>query len=241
MGDSPTHPELLDYLATRFVEDGWSVKALHRRIMLSSAYRMSSETTPHKAEFDPENRLISRFNRRRLQVEEIRDGLLKIAGAIDLTVGGSMQEGFGTDGENSNNRLSINPDEQTRRTVYLPLRRANLPALLNIFDFGDATTTQGRRVTTNVAPQALFMMNSAFVDEQAGRLAARALQAADSDADRLNRIYLSAVNRKPAPDERDSALTYLAQARERFGVDELDAWRSLCKILLASNEFIYVN
>ena len=104
---------------------------------------------------------------RRLDVEEIRDGMLAIDGTIDLTMGGTMQSGFGTDGENSNDRLSLNPEKATRRTVYLPLRRANLPSLLNLFDFGDATTVTSKRANTNVAPQALFMMNSEFVEQRA--------------------------------------------------------------------------
>lgn len=241
MGERPTHPELLDYLSKRFVEDGWSIKSMHRRIMLSSAYQMSSDASAQELERDPENRLLSRFNRRRLEVEEIRDGLLAIGDSLDTTMGGSMQEGFGTDGENSNDRMSINPDEQTRRTVYLPLRRANLPALLNIFDFGDATTTQGRRAVTNVAPQALFMMNSEFVSNQA-RLLAQRLMNEDDDATRVKQAYLSVMNRQPSSEDADFAQTYLAAAKDRFQqMSDLDAWQSLCRILLASNEFIYVN
>jgi hypothetical protein len=241
MGEKPTHPELLDYLAKRFIEDGWSLKKLHKRMLLTSTYRMSSEVNEAKASTDPENRLLSRFNRRRLDVEELRDGLLAADGSIDLSMGGTMQEGFGTDGENSNDRLSINPDEHVRRTVYLPLRRANLPALLNLYDFGDAATSQGRRAKTNVAPQALFLMNSSFVAERARGLASRLLER-DDDASRLRQAYLQILNRAPEPDEADVGLTYLASVRERFdGVAPLDAWQSFCRILMSSNEFIYVD
>jgi hypothetical protein len=104
MGERPTHPERLDYLAARFVEQGWSVKKLHREILLSASYQMSSIASPESLEKDPENRLFSRFNRRRLDVEEIRDGLLAIDGSLDYEVGGTMQKGFGTDGENSQAR-----------------------------------------------------------------------------------------------------------------------------------------
>ena len=242
MGERPTHPKLLDYLSRRFVEDGWSIKALHKRIMLSAAYQMSSETSASQAEYDPENRLISRFSRRRLAVEEIRDGLLLIGGALDVTMGGTLQEGFGTDGENSNSRLSANPDDLTRRTVYLALRRANLPTLFNIFDFGDATTSQGRRAVTNVAPQALFMMNSEFVSRQARHLAQQTLSESPEAGERVRLAYISALNREPNTADTDVALTYIASVRERFEeTDELDAWLSFCRILLASNEFIYVN
>lgn len=242
MGESPSHPELLDYLSRRFVEDGQSIKSLHKRIMLSATYQLSSETSAAQAEYDPENRLLSHFGRRRLEVEEIRDGLLQIGGVLDTTMGGTLQAGFGTDGENSNSRLSLNPDDLTRRTVYIPLRRANVSTLFNIFDFGDATTSQGRRAVTNVAPQALFMMNSEFVARQALQLAKQALSESSTASDRVRIAYVSALNRQPTADDQDFAMTYLSSVRERFDeMDELDAWQSFCRILLASNEFIYVN
>jgi hypothetical protein len=241
MGERPTHPELLDWLTRRFIEDGWSIKKLNRRILLSAAYRMSSEFGEAKAMADPENRLLSRFNRRRLEVEEIRDGLLAIDGSIDLTVGGTLQDGFGTDGENSNGRLSVNPDEQVRRTIYLPLRRANLPSLLNLFDFGDAVTPLGRRSVTNVAPQALFMMNSKFVADRAANLA-RQLLARDDPAERVRGAYLHILNRAPTAQEQDEAVTYLAEVERKFSeTDQAELWAGLCRILMSSNELIYVD
>jgi uncharacterized protein DUF1553 len=242
-GDRPSHPELLDYLSREFVKSGWSVKALHRTIMLSSAYQMASEAEDKAFEADPENRLLSRFNRRRLDVEEIRDGLLAISGNIDWTVGGTLQTGFGTDRENSNARLSLNPETVRRRTVYLPLRRSNLPSLLNLFDFGDATTPQGRRSATNVAPQALFMLNSGFVAEQAESVA-RSLEKLDP-ARRAGEAYLRILNRPAAPAEVDAALTYVERFRKRFPGEHagasLKAWQSFCRTLIASNEFVYVD
>jgi cytochrome c553 len=243
MGERPTNPELLDYLAQRFVDGGWSVKKMHRLILHSSAYRMSSAATDRKAEQDPENLLLSRFSRRRLAVEEIRDGLLAIGGSLDLEMGGTMQAGFGTDGENSNDRLSIDPTSVTRRMVYLPLRRSNLPTLLNLFDFGDATIPQDKRPLTNVAPQALFMMNSEFVAGRARNVAQSLLdEAALSDSVRLERAYLRTLNRRPDAEEIDTGLSYLAALKNRFGaISNLDAWQSLCRILIASNEFVYVD
>jgi hypothetical protein len=241
MGERPTHPELLDWLAARFVEGGWSVKKMHRLILLSSAYRMSSNPSREAMEKDPENRLFSRFIRRRLDVEEIRDGLLAADGSIDLQMGGTLQAGFGTDGENSQDRLSVNPDKLTRRTVYIPLRRANLPALLNLFDFGDATTALGRRALTNVAPQALFMLNSEFLTERSRKLAASVVAAGASPAERMEKAYLRTVNRRPAAEEVDAGLTYLAGFRSKYGVDEGAAWQSLVRALMASNEFVYVD
>ena len=243
LGTPPTHPELLDWLAARFVEDGWSVKSMHRRIMLSNAYRMSSAASAEAAERDPGNEWLSRFNRRRLDVEELRDGMLAIDGSIDLAMGGTMQSGFGTDRENSNDRLSIDPTTSARRMVYLPLRRSNLPTLLNLFDFGDAVTSLGQRPATNVAPQALFMMNSEFVRERAGNLASQLLAASDwSDSERARQAYLRILAREADPEEVDSAVSYVTGYASRFdGITPLEAWQSYCRILLASNDFIYVD
>jgi cytochrome c553 len=238
MGERPSHPELLDYLAASFVEGGWSIKSIHRMILMSSAYRMSSDVTPEANRKDPGNRLLSRFERRRLDVEEIRDGLLSIDGTIDLEMGGTLQKGFGTDSENSQDRISINPDKQKRRTVYMPLRRANLPAILNLFDFGDATTVTGKRVSTNVAPQALFMMNSDFLTERSAKLA-RDLSTLDASR-RIEAAYLRILNRQPAPGEVDAGLTYVNNFKQKYS-NETDAWQSMCRILMGSNDFIYVD
>jgi hypothetical protein len=240
-GERPAHPELLDWLTTRFIENGWSFKKMHRLLMLSSTYQMASNAGEETLQADPENRLFSRFARRRLTVEEIRDGLLAIDGSIDYKMGGTLQTGFGTDGENNQDRLSINPETQRLRTVYLPLRRANLPTLLNLYDFGDATTVQGRRIATNVAPQALFMMNSAFVTDRSRRLAESVLAAEADDRQRLRRVFLRAVNREPAAEDLDAAMTYIARFEAAYGGAKLDAWQSFCRALLASNEFIYVD
>lgn len=243
MGEKPTHPELLDYLAARFIESGWSIKALHRLIMLSSAYRMSSRTDAAAAAADPENRLLSRFNRRRLTVEEVRDSLLAIDSSLDLTMGGTLQSGTGTDGENDNKRLSLNPEQLNRRTIYLPLRRANLPALLNLFDFGDATTTQGRRQLTNVATQALFWMNSEFVTEHASNLARQLAAAGPDDASRIRTAYLRITGREPSGEEISAASGYIARHAAKFPGDgsTQKAWQSFCRALMASNDFIYVD
>lgn len=241
MGALPSHPELLDYLARDFVSGGWSIKRMHRKIMLSAAYRMSSNVSQEAAMDDATNAYLSHFNRRRLDVEEIRDGLLVVDGALEEHKGGVMQSGFGTDGENSSSRLSVNPDKQKVRTVYLPLRRANLPALLNLFDFGDAVTSQGKRALTNVAPQALFMMNSSFVADRARSLAGQLLDDPDASA-RVRQAYLRTLNRAPDPSEIDQALTYIQSLDKKFDrFSELDAWESYCRILMASNEFIYVD
>jgi len=243
IGERSTHPELLDYLAGQFVRSGWSVKDMHRLIMLSSAYRMSAVHSPEQIRKDPENRLWSRFEPRRLQVEEIRDTLLALDSSIDLTIGGAMMEGKGTDKEFSDDRKSLHPDSTKRRTVYLPVRRSNLPTLFSLFDFGDAAVSNEQRAQTNVAPQALYMMNSAFVAERAGAFASKLL--ADStldDAARVRRAHVVILNRPAVPERVDALLSYIAG----FPGEDLDdsrllTWTSFCRTLIASNDFLFVN
>ena len=243
LGEPPTHPELLDFLAKRFIESGWSMKTMHKMLMLSSTYRMSAEVTAEQMKRDPANLLLSHFNRRRLDIEEIRDAMLAIDGTVDLTMRGSLQEGKGTDVEFSEARMSFNPEKSRRRTVYLPLRRSNLPSLLTLFDFGDATTTGEGRSRTNIAPQALFMMNSAFVAERARGLA-KALVADSGENDtRFRRAWLLTTGHAPADEELRDAQEYIRGFERKWsGPDpRLAAWESLCRVLMASNDFVYVN
>jgi hypothetical protein len=214
---------------------------MQRMMMLSNAYQMAADTDEKTMAADPENMLLSRFNRQRLDVEEIRDGMLAIDGTLDSTMGGTLQTGFGTDGENSAGRLSLNPETVKRRTVYLPLRRSNLPTLLNLYDFGDATTVNGKRALTNVAPQALFMMNSEFVTERARNVTKSLLENANlTDSQRLEQMFVKALARKPQPDEMDAAFTYMNRYKEKYHADNAAAWQSFFHILLTSNEFIYL-
>ena len=243
-GEKPTHPELLDYLARAFVKNGWSIKSMHRLMMLSSAYQMASVNPALPAEADADNRLLTRFNRRRLSVEELRDGLLAIDGTIDLTVGGTLQQGRGTDGENNQGRLSLNPEKLKRRTVYLPLRRANLPTLLNLFDFGDATTMTAKRQLTNVSTQALFWLNSEFLTDRSADVAKSLLaQTALTDAGRVESLYLRVLNRQADKDEIAQALQYVANFKQKFTGEkaEAKAWQSLCRVVMASNDFLYID
>ncbi len=241
MGEKPSHPELLDYLARQFSKNGSSIKALHRMIMLSSTYQMASDN-PSSFEADPDNRLLSRFSRRRLSIEEMRDGLLAIDGTIDVTMGGSLQSGRGTDGETSQGRLSVNPETLKRRSVYIPLRRANLPTLLNLFDFGDATTMTGKRQLTNVATQALFWLNSEFLMDRSVEITKALLNEKDN-AERVSAAYLRILNRKASADELASGLQYFEAYTRKFAGDKAEpkAWQSFCRILMASNDFIYVD
>ncbi len=241
VGERPTHPELLDYLASRFVESGWSVKQMHRLIMTSATYRMSSAVSDSAWSKDAENRLWSRFKRRRLALEEMRDSYLAVGGALDLTIGGDLDAGAGRLAEFDRNNRRINPDDYRRRSLYLPLMRNKLPTLLGLFDFGDATTTNGKRSVTNVAPQALYMMNSGFADS-AARGVANQLVAGSGDSVKL--AYELIYSRPPTDRERASADRFVASYTARqtsSDQPEQAAWKSLCKMLLASNEFHYVD
>ena len=232
VGERPTHPELLDYLARRFMDEGWSIKTLHRLIMRSAVYQMRSAAPDAAWQGDPENRLWTRFSRRRLSIEELRDSYLALSGALDRTIGGTLDEGSGRLSEEERNNRRLNPDDYARRTLYIPLMRNKIPFTLGLFDFGDATTTTGQRSVSNVAPQALFLMNGAFASRSAEGFAQRIAGAPDP----LERAYLAALTRKPTEEERAEAKRFLA----RFDSREA-GWRSFCKMLLASNEFHYVD
>jgi hypothetical protein len=241
LGERPSNPELLDYLAKTFMDNGWSIKKMHRLIMLSKTYQMSAAFDEEKKAKDPENRLLSHFPRQRLSIEEIRDAYLAMGGDLDLTMGGTLDPGVGTDGETSANRISMNPEKSNRRSIYLPLRRSNLPTLYTLFDFGDATSPEGHRSTTTVATQALFVMNSPLVIREATHIADSVLKQQRQDKRRVEEIYLRVLDRRPDANEIDSGLTYLASLRQKWSqIDEEKAWTSLTHSLMASNEFIFV-
>ncbi len=235
-GEKPSNPELLDYLAREFTSAGWSLKALHRRILLSSAYQMGTHASPEARAADPANRLLSRFPRTRLSIEEIRDSLLALDDSLDTAMGGTLLVTSG------GKRQKVDADEVRRRTLYLPVRRGSIPPLLAAFDFGDATTPGEARTRTNVAPQALFLRNSKFAVEHARGLASRLLaDSALNDARRIERAYLMTLTRAPEPAEVDEALSYIAALEKRLTEKDarLTAWQSFCHILVSSNEFLY--
>jgi hypothetical protein len=241
LGDRPSNPELLDYLARTFMESGWSIKKMNRLIMLSRTYQMSAAFDEATKAKDPENRLISHFPRQRLSIEEIRDAYLAMGGDLDLTMGGTLDPGVGTDGETSAGRISMNPEKTNRRSIYLPLRRSNLPTLYTLFDFGDATTPEGHRSPTTVATQALFVMNSPLVIREAKNVADGVLKQEKQDKRRVEEIYLRVLDRRPDGSEIDKGLTYLTSFRRKWNqIDEEQAWTSLTHALMASNEFIFV-
>jgi hypothetical protein len=238
-GEVPTHPELLDFLAKRFVESGWSIKAMHRMILLSSAYQMDGRVPKQVRDADPANRLYARFNRVRMSVEQIRDSFLAIGGNLDPATGGSLLNNAPMQGK----RPRVDPDQSGRRTLYIPVRRGSIPTVLATFDYGDATTSGEGRPRTNVAPQALFVLNSEFVQRQAAALASRLLgDAAVSDAQRVALAYLTVLTRRPDTQETDSALTYISDLEKRIAKPDAHqaAWQSFCHVLMSTNEFLYL-
>jgi hypothetical protein len=234
--DEPLHSDLLDYLAWQFMENGWSIKHLHRLIVLSQVYQQRSENTPENAAIDPANDLLWRMNRRRLDFEAQRDSLLATAGQIDLTSGGRALE------------LTEAPFT-TRRTVFGFIERQNLPNLFRTFDFASPDTTSPHRFTTTVPQQALFMINSPFAIQQARRLARLAqLQSSASDRERVIRLYEISYQRDPDADETDAALAFLnrEQSRPASSGDEenrepLEPLEKLAQVLLMANEFVFVD
>ncbi len=188
-GEPPTHPELLDFLARRFVEGGWSVKAMHRLILLSTTYQQKSDKREDGFAADPRNQLLWRQNRRRLDFEAMRDGVLAVAGKLDPTMGGRPVELF-------------NPrSPSTRRTVYGMVDRYELDATYRTFDFPSPDISAPMRPTTTVPQQALFLLNSPFLLDQARALAARPDLASKPLDDQIARLYLELLGRPAQPHE----------------------------------------
>jgi hypothetical protein len=229
--DPPTNPELLDYLAARFVADGWSIKKLHRLIMLSSTYQQSSDNNPVSEKIDPGNQLYWRMNRQRLEFEAMRDTFLDVSGKLDLTMGGHA--------------VDITDADSTRRTVYGFVDRQNLPDLFRAFDFASPDASSPRRFYTTVPQQALFLMNSPFIIEQAKSLAARPdLKSITSEQQRVRRLYELAFQREPNREEVQLAKDFIDEQAKDSSTPasaRLDAWQKYAQIILLANELVFVD
>jgi hypothetical protein len=223
-GRPPTHPELLDDLAVRFVEGGWSIKRLVRELVLSSTYRQASAGNTTSAAADPANALLWRMNRRRLAVEQWRDGVLFVSGRLDPQGGKSLE---------------LDDPANRKRTVYARVSRLKLNDLLMQFDYPDANVPAEGRAVTNTPAQKLFALNSAFMLEQAGALAARVQAEAPGpdDATRVRRTYRLLFAREPEPEELSLALDFL-QKQDPSGPPR---WQRYTQALLASNEWLFVD
>lgn len=243
LGEAPSHPELLDHLALRFIESGWSIKKMIRTVMLSSAYQMSCEFDERAYSTDPENRLLWRMNRRRLDAEALRDGILAVSGRLDLSTGGAV---FPADRPpDAPPRMMLPQVASNRRSIYLPIRRNDLPDLLQVFDFGDPHAVFGKRHVTTTATQALFMMNSDFIQEQSRHFAERLLNEQGTDAERVNAAYEHAFGRPASATETERALGFIHSfpISDTTGPDgtRAFAWQTFCQVLFASTEFRCLN
>ncbi len=230
----PSNPELLDYLAATFMADNWSIKNLHRRIVLSAAYQQSSADRPECRRIDPENRLVWRFNRQRLDMEAMRDSMLAVSGRLDPALFGRPVD-------------IVGDPRCGRRTIYGLVDRQHLPGFHRAFDFANPDQSAERRPLTTVPQQALFAMNSPFMLQQARSLAERPQVAGKLAAgDRVESLYQLVFARRPDEAETELALRFIDAAQAEFShgsprTGTLDVWAQYAQVLLASNEFMFVD
>jgi hypothetical protein len=213
-GDRPSHPELLDDLAARFIDSGWSLKWLHREIVLSSAYRQASRSSDGK---DPDNRWLARMNRRRLEVEAWRDAMLFVTGKLRRQMGGLS--------------ASLDQPENDRRTIYGQVKRRELSDILRLYDFPDPTTHSSGRMPTTTPLQQLYTLNSPWMQAQAQALVRRLHQEAKGDQAQILLAYRLLFGRTPTPTEMRLGQAFVAET----------GWAPYAQSLLASNEFLYVD
>ncbi len=249
LGEAPTNQPLLDWLAVQFVDQGWSMKQMHRLMMLSSTYQMSSAYNERAFETDPENKLLWRANRRRLEAEALRDGIMAASGDLDLTAGGTLMTYKDRQYVSDTAKRGGMDYERNRRAVYIPIVRSSMYDVFQAFDLPDPSTSNGDRSSTVVAPQALFVMNGAVALRHSRTLAEKLLARTDwDDAARIREAYERALGRPPLPQEIDRALTLIGSVDKQVANRQTDpatrrvfAWQSFVKALMASNEFIYLN
>jgi hypothetical protein len=221
LGEKPDLPELLDYLASRFIEQGWSMKKLHREILLSSTWQMSSAFNGEKFRRDGDNRLLWRMNPRKLDVESWRDSLLVVTGELDKTLGGApAKEILGS----------------TRRTLYATISRNGdrfqSDDFLRLFDFPDPRATSPQRSVSTVPQQYLFMMNSSFMQARAKALAARLSKLEDDEA-RIRAAYEALYAREVEAAELSAGIAFL-------GEDSAGQWPAYAQVLLSAHEFMQI-
>jgi hypothetical protein len=227
-GERPTHPELLDWLATELIKSDWKLKPIHKLMMLSAAYQQGNEVSPENLKIDPTNRYLWYFKPQRLEAEVIRDSLLATGANLDMTMYGP----------------SI-MDNTPRRSVYLRVKRSELIPIMTVFDAPEPTQSIGERIGTTVPTQALTMMNSPFVRQQAEKLAARIKPAADKPlADAVNNAYRIAFARLPSDAERQRMVEFIEGQKTTLGGTPANLDQALvefCHVLLCLNEFVYID
>jgi cytochrome c553 len=250
LGERPTHPELLDWLALRFIENGWSIKRLHKLILLSAVYQQSTHHPPlttHHSQ-DPDNKLLWRMNRVRLEAEPIRDSLLAVGGNLELKMGGTLLNNGNFTYVNNENSTNTARYDNHRRSVYLPVVRNTVFDFFQVFDFAEPHVPNGKRASTVVAPQALYLMNSPLVKEQALSFAESLLRESGDDTRRVGQAYLRAYGRPAAAEEVAHAIAFIGRYESALAAEEKDAskrrtkaWQSFCQVLFAGSEFVYVD
>ncbi len=240
-GDAPSHPELLDYLAQRIQKNNWSLKTLIREIMLTRAWQASAAPNPEAQAIDADNRLLASFPKRRLDAEQLRDAILAASGALDTTYLGPNIVGAGEINANSTAAQNVEYNyifEDTRRSVYTPAFRVNRHELFELFDFANANFTFGRRATSTVALQALYLLNNPFVIEQS-EIAAKALLAHDLDTNgQIEHAFKTTLGRSPTPNERQLVGQFLEDGQNESA---LTGWSSVFQSLFGSVDFRYLN
>ncbi|WP_298869418.1 PSD1 and planctomycete cytochrome C domain-containing protein [uncultured Gimesia sp.] len=248
LGAKPSNQALLDWLAVNLMDEGWSLKKLHRMILLSNTWQMSSEMNEKAAAIDPDNKLMWRADLRRLDAESIRDSILVVSDGLDATLGGSLL--------NVNNREFVFNHESkdgvtydfNRRSIYLPVIRNHLFGMFMLFDYADASVLNGDRSSTTVAPQALFMLNSHLVEGASQRLADTILsQTALSPEQKIEQLMLKAYGRFPSEREVKKSLQFLQELEQELQSEESDSqkrinrsWQVFCQSIFGSSEFIYL-
>jgi uncharacterized protein DUF1553/uncharacterized protein DUF1549/cytochrome c len=247
LGQKPSHPELLDWLAHWFTSNGWSLKDMHRLIMTSRTYQQSSEVPSEAALIDPENRLLNHFPVRRLEAEEVRDALLSVAGSLDNSIGGKTIPRRNREFVFNHTSKDFTSYGSTRRALYLPIIRNNLYDLFQQFDYPDPSTSTGLRNSTVVSPQALLLMNSDLASSASQNFAARLFKVSPDKEPRLRAAYRLAFAREATPEDLRRAENYLTAADAALNSSQQDsdkreqqAWALLCQALMMSNEFIYL-
>jgi hypothetical protein len=248
-GARPSHPELLDYLARRFIEEKWSVKRMIRNIVLSRTYQLGSDPGPGLANIDPENIWLTRHNRRRLDVESVRDSILQASGQLD------PNPATGSDVSQLDILINWPPGEaaslhrpSNHRSIYLCFLRHAPPPELSAFDLPDGVKVMGRRHVTTQPAHALYLLNNPMVVNQAGFLGAKLIaEAGGTDADRVRWAYRRVLQRNPSGKELSRSIAFVKKTRSSLnpGESKSDAqtlsWVTLCQALLASNEFRYID
>ncbi|HEX4950629.1 MAG TPA: PSD1 and planctomycete cytochrome C domain-containing protein [Blastocatellia bacterium] len=245
-GKAPTHPELLDYLAARFIEGGWSIKKLHKLMMLSHAYQLASSDNAANAAIDVSNEYLWRFQRRRLDAEEVRDAVLAVSGQLDRTMGEGHPFPSETTWRFSQHVQYFGVYDTNRRSVYVMQQRLKKHPFFEVFDGADTNMVVGERPLSTTPIQALFLMNNPLMHEQADAFAVRVGMAFDTLPERVNYAYRLAFGRAAKPDEIKDAQEYLQQVKPQLTMTAADrvnraAWASYLRVVLSSNEFLYVD